>query len=207
MHSLNSVCGELNVLARVFIDFWNLQLNIIHHMGSRYRMDWKGISPVLIGEAEQVIGQQLSFDGTHVYASYDPRSPNDKKLRAWLNTLDHFPGIGVTVKERKTKTPPRCPSCHRAVDLCPHCGARMIGTVEKGIDTAIATDMISLAWEGAWDVAVLVSSDRDFIPVVTFLSGKGKRVLNAHFPPQGADLAKTSWAGIDIALLLPGLQR
>ncbi len=35
----------------------------------------------------------------------------------------------------------------------------MIRTVEKGIDTAIVTDMISLAWANAWDVAVLVSSD------------------------------------------------
>jgi len=35
-------------------------------------------------------------------------------------------------------------------------------TEEKGVDVAIATDMIKLAWEDAYDWAVLVSSDRDF---------------------------------------------
>ena len=41
--------------------------------------------------------------------------------------------------------------------------AEMRGTEEKGVDTHIATAMISLAWIDNYDVAVLVSSDRDFI--------------------------------------------
>jgi len=36
--------------------------------------------------------------------------------------------------------------------------------------TAIATDMISLAWEDAWDVAILISSDKDFISVFGIVS-------------------------------------
>jgi uncharacterized LabA/DUF88 family protein len=39
----------------------------------------------------------------------------------------------------------------------------MRGMEEKGVDTRIVTDMMSLAWNGAYDVAVLVSADRDFI--------------------------------------------
>ena len=46
--------------------------------------------------------------------------------------------------------------------------ADMRGTEEKGVDTHIATAMISLAWIDNYDVGVLVSSDRDFIPVVEF---------------------------------------
>jgi len=83
----------------------------------------------------------------------------------------------------------------------------MTGTVEKGIDTAIATDMISLAWEDAWDIAILVSSDRDFIPVVEFLIAKGRRVINAYFPPKGIHLARTCWSSIDLRPLLPDLAR
>ena len=49
----------------------------------------------------------------------------------------------------------------------------MRGTEEKGVDTAIATDMMRLAWDSNYDVAVLVSSDRDFIPVVQSLETKG----------------------------------
>ncbi len=38
--------------------------------------------------------------------------------------------------------------------------------IEKKIDIQIAIDMVSLAYENAYDTAVLVSGDGDFIPVV-----------------------------------------
>jgi len=60
----------------------------------------------------------------------------------------------------------------------------MAGTIEKGFDTALVTDLLSLAWETSWDVAVLISSDRDFIPAVEMLNRKGYRVSNAHIPLQ-----------------------
>ena len=83
----------------------------------------------------------------------------------------------------------------------------MVRTVEKGIDTAIVTDMISLAWENAWEVAILVSSDRDFIPLVEFLTNKGLKVINAHFPPKGMDLARHCWGSFDLQPHLAALGR
>ncbi len=74
----------------------------------------------------------------------------------------------------------------------------MAGTQEKGIDTAIVTDMISLAWESSWEVAILVASDHDFVPAVEFLAGKGRQVINAHFPSKGTSLACACWASIDL---------
>lgn len=113
----------------------------------------------------------------------------------------------MIAKERKAKTPPTCPTCHQLITICPHCNNRMVGTIEKGIDTAIVTDMISLAWEGAWDMAILVSSDRDFMPAIEFLTIKGRQVINVHFPPMGMDLARACWASIDLAPRLPELAR
>ena len=57
---------------------------------------------------------------------------------------------------------------------------------EKGVDTAIATDMIRLAWEKAYDVAVLASSDGDLVPAVEFLDLKGARIIQAGFYPRGS---------------------
>ena len=51
---------------------------------------------------------------------------------------------------------------NRPVGTCCHFGVPLSLTDEKGVDVAIATDMIKLAWEDAYDWAVLVSSDRDF---------------------------------------------
>jgi uncharacterized LabA/DUF88 family protein len=194
--------------ARIFIDFWNLQLSIYEHMGREYRLDWLKLSPCLINEAETILGESLRFDGTNVYISYNPKSDADRPLRGWaINVLDRFSGVNVTLKEREPKLPPVCPDCHTLVEDCPHCHKKMHFTSEKGIDTAIATDMISLAWEDAWDVALLVSSDKDYIPVVEFLGSKGKRVLNACFPPKGMHLARTCWASINLIPHLPDLAR
>ena len=40
---------------------------------------------------------------------------------------------------------------------------------EKGIDVALAVDMMRMAMEGAMDVAVLFSSDNDLLPAVEAL--------------------------------------
>ena len=53
----------------------------------------------------------------------------------------------------------------------------MRGTEEKGVDTRMVTDMISFAWSDAYDVALLVSADRDFVPVAEFLQTKGIKVV------------------------------
>ena len=74
----------------------------------------------------------------------------------------------------------------------------MRGTEEKGVDTSVVTDMISLAWEDNYDVAVLVSADKDFIPVAEFLERKGKKVLHGAFPPKGSELTRKCWGSIDL---------
>ena len=43
-------------------------------------------------------------------------------------------------------------------------------TTEKGVDTYIATDMIRLAGEDAYDMAVLASLDGNLVPAVEFLN-------------------------------------
>ncbi|MFX1242268.1 MAG: NYN domain-containing protein [Promethearchaeota archaeon] len=46
--------------------------------------------------------------------------------------------------------------------------------VEKKVDIKIAIDMISLAYDDAYDTAVLVSGDGDFLPVVKKIKTLGK---------------------------------
>ena len=50
------------------------------------------------------------------------------------------------------------------------------GVAEKKVDINIAVDIISLAYENAYDTAVLVSGDGDFVPVVKRLKEIGKSV-------------------------------
>jgi uncharacterized LabA/DUF88 family protein len=53
---------------------------------------------------------------------------------------------------------------------------------EKGCDTAIATDMVSLAANDEYDVAIIVASDGDYAPVAKTLRGYGKSVEVVYFP-------------------------
>ena len=50
------------------------------------------------------------------------------------------------------------------------------GAIEKKVDIKIAIDMISLAYENAYDTAVLLSGDGDFVPVVNKIKGLDKKV-------------------------------
>jgi len=51
----------------------------------------------------------------------------------------------------------------------------------KGDDINIATDMVGLAYENAYDTAILVSGDGDFVPAIKRVQKIGKRVENAYF--------------------------
>ncbi len=48
--------------------------------------------------------------------------------------------------------------------------------IEKKVDIKIAIDIISLAYENAYDTAVLVSGDGDFVPVVRKVKELDKKV-------------------------------
>ncbi len=48
--------------------------------------------------------------------------------------------------------------------------------IEKKIDIKIAIDIVSLAYENAYDTAVLVSGDGDFVPVVKKVKKLNKKV-------------------------------
>jgi uncharacterized LabA/DUF88 family protein len=183
---------------RVFVDYWNLTLTM--QSREEFRFDWERFPMWLASAGAEICGQpSASYEGAHVYASYNPSSDRDQRFKDWLlDWLDRQPGVQVNLKARRRRNPPSCPACHETVAQCPACGRDFAGTQEKGIDTAIVTDMIRLAWERAYDIAVLVTSDSDFVPAVEFLDHRGLKTVQAGFPPTGAALAKACWASFDL---------
>ncbi|MHB8340254.1 MAG: NYN domain-containing protein [Mycobacteriales bacterium] len=83
----------------------------------------------------------------------------------------------------------------------------MVGKVEKGVDTAIATDLLTLAWQRDYDVAVLVTSDADFVPAVERIQDRGLKVINAGWRNKGHELKKASSASFDIDTIAEALRR
>ena len=53
--------------------------------------------------------------------------------------------------------------------------------VEKGIDVMLVTDLLHFAWNGLYDIAVLVSGDSDFAYALQAVKNMGKHVEVAYF--------------------------
>jgi len=53
--------------------------------------------------------------------------------------------------------------------------------VEKGVDVALVTDMLGMAFRNVYDVAILVSGDRDLAQAIDEVKRLGKRVEIASF--------------------------
>ncbi len=85
-----------------------------------------------------------------------------EQLRKQQNFLNELQNIGIKVKTMPLKKTPE-------------------GFIEKGVDVLLATDMIVLAYNNAYDTAILVSGDSDYIPVVEMIQQLGKRVENVSF--------------------------
>ena len=83
----------------------------------------------------------------------------------------------------------------------------MRGTEEKGVDTRIVTDMIKLALVDNFEVAVLVSGDRDFVPVVELLTTRGIKTVQGTFGSKGAELGQACWGGFQINRIMEKFRR
>ena len=164
---------------KIFIDFWNFQLAWNSYHGGQgtpnvVKIPW---NPRLYDVLVASIDKAAVYAGTHVFASFDPLNKKDLQLRKFLNVMDSFPGYDVVVKERKPLHHLRCPNdgCRREISTCPHCGQEIHRTVEKGVDTALVTDLIRFGIDDHYDRAILIAGDADHIPAVEFLGARMKQ--------------------------------
>ncbi|WP_222854201.1 NYN domain-containing protein [Fodinicola acaciae] len=196
---------------RIFIDFWNFQLSW-NAATTNAKCDWKALSPAIINASASVLStvgllDPLDLEETLLYASVDPIG--ETGLREWLtNTIDRLPSWHVSIRERAPQ--PRkvyCKSCKHTMSNCPQCAHAYVSKPEKGVDAAIVTDMLSLAWQDAYDIAVLVTSDADFVPAVERIQARGLKVINAGWAGRGHELKGACWGAFDLNTIASSLYR
>ena len=204
----------------VFIDYWNFQLTLNDMVGAktgsddeRVSIDFRSLGQTLATEACGVLTidpASYSYEGCYIYTSFNPKTDEGKKYKNWATTwLDRQPGINVQARERRPKGPPKCPTCYQLITHCPHegCGAPMAGTIEKGVDTYLVTDLLSLGMQDSYDAAVLATSDADMVPAVQFIQTRGKKIIQAGFPPIGVHLAAECWGSFNVMKVASKIQR
>ncbi len=103
---------------------------------------------------KEVVGPQ---DLIKVYFACSRAGAGDESLRTFFHWLDEQPFFLVKAFERSRR---------------PGDGV----VTEKQVDVYLATQMVALAYEDAYDIAVLVSGDSDFLPAVDLVQQKGKIV-------------------------------
>ncbi|MCI0634874.1 MAG: NYN domain-containing protein [Actinobacteria bacterium] len=196
---------------RIFIDFWNFQLN--WNDRSQQGCDWQKLPTVLLGQAADLLAKvgltdALDLEETLVHASVKTGA-SEAKLRAWLQGfLDKQPSFRVKVRERRSrKGGIRCNNCKAETKECPNCSAEFERAPEKGVDAAIVTDLLSLAWERMFDVAIVLSSDADLIPAIERVQERGLKVVNATWAGHGYELAHTCWGSFQLDTVIPLLER
>ena len=59
---------------------------------------------------------------------------------------------------------------------CNQCGREWRARVEKGVDVALATKLLTLANARAFDTAILIGADRDFLGTIHAVKAQGMRV-------------------------------
>jgi uncharacterized LabA/DUF88 family protein len=59
----------------------------------------------------------------------------------------------------------------------------------KAVDLALATDVLTLAGEGRYEVAVLFAGDADYVPVVEAVKRLGRHVVLGFFAGKGHGLS------------------
>lgn len=202
----------MGVRTRIFIDFWNFQLNW-NDRSSGANCDWIKLPAILLREAEGVlaaVGIQdgLTLEETVVHASVNPAG-SDGKLKGWLQGfLDNQPSYRVQIRERRVRMGGiHCKACGTQHDRCPTCDEPFKLAPEKGVDTAIVTDLLSLATEGAFELAILVTADADLVPAVEWVQERGRKVINARWDKHGFDLAHACWGQFKLDPLIGDLAR
>lgn len=143
-----------NVRVMIFIDGSNLhwaRMNYNKTNKTNLKIDFKKMLDLLAGSR---------FLVRAMYYCSKPIPPIDPRQ---IRFLDYLRNIGIQVIEKPLKT---------RTDLA----TKTMFKVEKGVDVALAVDLIGMAWEDAYDTAVLVSGDEDYLGAVNKVMSKGRNV-------------------------------
>jgi uncharacterized LabA/DUF88 family protein len=120
---------------------------------------------------QAVGGPGAVFGGAYYYVGVSPDAP--QMVEGFLKGLELRPGYFVRREPRVRRTA-----------RCPVCGGEYEYSAEKRVDTRLVADLIHYAANDAYDAAVLVSGDDDFVPAVEAVNALGKQVWVATWSPE-----------------------
>lgn len=189
--SFFSYWEENNVKVMVFIDFQNFSIN----MNEYYKQHTNYIQPKINYPklAEEVFnGIKLKDNAILVKTFLFAYKPCDQLMKLdrystfynWLNGLKKKPYFEIIEGRQEVRSINK----NTKIDIK---NPSTYTTEEKGTDINVAVHMLSKAYTNAYDIAILISGDSDYVPVVEQLHNIGKTVVLATLPQQNVSKYKT----------------
>jgi uncharacterized LabA/DUF88 family protein len=199
-----------------FIKTWN---GAVHgrERALEHDIDWQMLSEVLLEETGEWLTkarrapQALVYRGMHVYGTlfedsyftlletmlrHEQTAPNKLSLpiRLRKETIDKWREENEQHKGELTRQIRNVTGCVMVPIY------RRTPREEKMLDTFIATDLIGDATFDAYDIALIVSEDSDFVPAVEFVQEmRSKQVIHVGFGGHANDLRAACRHRIDLA--------
>jgi hypothetical protein len=143
----------------IFFDGQNFYRSLLR-FDETLRVDYDRLATWI---TQQVGGPGAMFGGAYYYVGVSAGAP--PLVEGFLKGLELRPGYFVKREPRVRRTG-RCTVCNGEYEY----------TTEKRVDTRLVADLIHYAANGAYDAAVLVSGDDDFVPAVEAVNALGKQV-------------------------------
>ena len=140
----------------------------------------------------EVLARGRRLIRTRIYVTYNPENEEERrKMEGFRRTLERGGSFIV-------KPIPKHPK------YINEGGVKRKIWVEKGADVALVTDMLKLAYNDAYDTAILVSGDADFVEAIRAVKERGKKVEVVMFSHVVSDeLIRVADAFIELGYLLP----
>ena len=151
---------------KIFFDGQNFYRSLLRYDES-LRVDYDRLA---IWITQAAGGPGAVFCGAYYYVGVSADAP--PLVEGFLRGLELRPGYFVRREPRVRRS-----------GRCGVCGADYEYTTEKRVDTRLVAELIQYAANGAFDAAVLVSGDDDFVPAVEAVNALGKRVWVATWSP------------------------
>src|SRR5437773_4921049 len=176
---------------KIFFDGQNFYRALLRYDES-LRVDYDRLATWIT----QAVGAPSAvFCGAYYYVGISADAP--PLVEGFLKGLELRPGYFVR-REPRVRRAGRCPSC----------GVDYEYTTEKRVDTRLVAELIQYAANGAFDAAVLVSGDDDFVPAVEAVNALGKQVWVATWSAEelSSDLRVRCFGQIGLSEGIPAFK-
>ncbi len=148
----------------IFIDGSNLFLGWKSYCKQKKFLDKNGKVTKRVSYRRLI---DLLKEDTELIRPYYFDAVKEPMEQAKLSFLDKLRDIGINVDVKVLKTGTR---------YCPTCKTTRTIEFQKGVDVSLATHLMHLAFEDAYDIGIVVSGDADYCTAIEYIKRKGKRI-------------------------------